>query len=94
MTGLLLDAATIIGALAVIVTALGALFRWTPLRWVARTLIGAPLASWFRKEVTEVVQPIADDVAGIKAELQFNGGHTIKDQVQYLTNREKARQAG
>jgi hypothetical protein len=85
-----LDAATVVGALAVIVTALGALFRWTPMRWFVRTLIGAPLSRWFRAEVAVVVE---DALQPIKQELRWNGGHSIKDQVQYLTECEQERQA-
>jgi hypothetical protein len=90
VTSLLLDAATVVGALAVIVTALGALFRWTPLRWVMRTLIGTPLSRWFRGEVAVVVE---EALKPIKTELSFNSGRTIKDQVQYLTTCEQDRQA-
>lgn len=88
------DVGIVAGVVTAVVVAGATVGRTRPFRWLLRTLVGQPLAAWFRREVGEVVDEKLDQkLAPIRSELQFNGGHTIKDQVEYLTRREKAREA-
>jgi len=48
-------AVTFIVALAALTAALGVLGRLPPVRWLSRQLFGDPIATWFRREVAEVV---------------------------------------
>lgn len=66
MRDALIGVATLLGAVVTICVALGTLSRLRPIRWLWRTLVGNPLARWFRAEVREVV---IEELAPVKRQL-------------------------
>lgn len=73
---LLQDAAANLVALAAVATSVGVLSRLRPVRWLWRQLVARPLGTWFRGEVTEVVD---ERLSGIWAELRPNHGTSFRD---------------
>lgn len=80
MTEFLVGTAEVLGALAVIVGAVTGLSRLRAARWLWRQLVAKPGSRWFRREVTEVVEPIVEaKLEPIRRELEANGGTSLKD---------------
>lgn len=58
----LLLTAEVVGAVAAMGIALGAISRFRCVQWLWRQLVGKPLGSWFRREVAEATQSDFDRV--------------------------------
>ena len=76
-------------ALSAIIGFILLLARLRPVKWLTRRLLTDPFKYWFRssvrEEVTDVVTQVVEQaIAPIKAELSFNGGSSLKDQVTQL----------
>jgi hypothetical protein len=72
----LTETGVVLVTVAGIVTAIGILTRLAPVRWLWRTVVSDPLARWGRAWVREEVDAA---LVPVKAELSYNGGHTVKD---------------
>lgn len=55
------------------------------LRWMLRLILAEGLEKLDERIETHI-KPLADDIAAVKAELSFNGGSTVKDQVKRLAD--------
>jgi hypothetical protein len=80
-TDTLRNLAEIAVALSAIIGFCALATRLRPVKWVFRHLVSDPVQGWFRSTVREEVD---DAIAPIKAELMFNGGSSLKDQVTRL----------
>lgn len=89
--------AEIVVALSAIIGFVLLVARLRPVKWFVRKVVTDPLKSWFRQSVREELEqvveltatPMVEEVveraiAPIRAELTFNGGSSIKDQVTRL----------
>lgn len=81
------DLGALCGAVAAMLALLALVARLRPVRWLARTLIGAPASHWFRREVGEVVEA---KVGPIRRQLEFNHGTSLKDAVWAIAEHTRA----
>lgn len=83
MPELLTQAAGTVVALAATATALGALSRLRPVRWLWHQLVACPLSRWFRGEVNEVIdlrlRPVNERLDRIDEQLHPNQGSSLRD---------------
>lgn len=54
-------------------------------RWIWRVGID-DLLDRLDARIEQHIKPLSDDIAAVKAELSFNGGSTVKDQVKRLAD--------
>jgi hypothetical protein len=73
--------AAICGMWVTFLTALALTARTRAARWLWARLIAEPITKWFRAEVECVVEPI-------RAELQTNGGASLKDAIVRIEHRQ------
>lgn len=76
----LLDVAAFLGAVTVILGVAAGLAKTSPVKWLGRTLIGVPVAAWFRRELADEVRPIIE-------QLQPNGGSSTRDAIDRMERR-------
>lgn len=78
---IVVDAGVAAGAIVAVLGLMAALTRLRPVRWIWRQLVADPVAEWFRREVGEEIEA---SLGPVRAELQANGGSTVKDKVDAL----------
>lgn len=76
-----MDAAAVAGALSVIFGFVALATRLRPVRWLGRRLVTVPFGDWVARTVRAELD---DALVEVRAELTFNGGSSLKDQVTRL----------
>ncbi len=80
--GVVLTVGALCAALVGIVAAVRTISALRPVRWMARTLIGDPIARAARRELDEWAErTIIPRLAAVEAQFANNGGSTLRDRV-------------
>lgn len=81
---ILVDMGIAAGALTALVSLLILVSRLAPSRWLWRTVVGTPISSWFRHEVTEAVKSITTELVDPKIAVLSAQVETIAAQTAQL----------